>query len=157
MTLPDAPGKQSWSEKYKAKLQGAREEVKRYQVIKDQLNTAMQQARRNQYALDVLNQINELQVYSPKLLLLLEKYDKAPASNREPVKKELMEFLKSFDQLRANFETVFSKTRFMANPPGYIMDQNQHEHLANGTSNSDWMFVYELAMNKKVQDWLSQY
>ncbi len=41
----------------------------------------------------------------------------------------------------------------MANPAEYILDQNQHHHLANGTNNSDWMYVYELAMNLKINNW----
>jgi hypothetical protein len=35
-------------------------------------------------------------------------------------------------------------------------NQNQHRNtLANGTNNSDWMYFYELAMNKKINDWLA--
>jgi hexosaminidase len=37
-----------------------------------------------------------------------------------------------------------------------VLDQNHHEHLANGTKNDDWMFVYELAMNKKIGEWLKE-
>ena len=44
----------------------------------------------------------------------------------------------------------------LINPPDYVTDQNQHHHLANGTNNSDWMFVYELAMNKKITGWLEE-
>ena len=29
------------------------------------------------------------------------------------------------------------------------------EHLANGSNKSDWMHVYELAMNKKLNNWLT--
>jgi hypothetical protein len=61
-----------------------------------------------------------------------------------------------FEQLRKNFEDVFSKTRILNNPAGYLHDQNQHGHLANGTINNDWMFVYELAMNARLKKWLTE-
>lgn len=156
ITLPDRSKNNTWSQQYEVKLEQAKREVNRYDSIKGQLIKAKQLARRNRYALEVLEQINELQIYSSKFLLLLEKYDSAPLANREPAKKNLSDFVDSFNEVRTNFETVFSKTRMMANPEGYILDQNLHHHLANGTNNSDWMFVYELAMNKKVADWLSQ-
>jgi hypothetical protein len=58
-----------------------------------------------------------------------------------------------FPERRKHFENVFSQTRFLSNPAGYMLDQNGHHHLANGTVNSDWMYVYELAMNKKIKGW----
>ncbi len=155
VALPDAAQPGKWSVDFKVKLDRAPEEIKRYQLIRDQLNRAIQLARRNTYTLSLLYQINELQSYPAKLLLLLEKYDKASStSNRESAKKDLKKFVTDFGEIRKNYENVFSKTRILANPDNYIADQNQHHHLANGTNNDDWMFVYELAMNKKINDWL---
>jgi hypothetical protein len=155
ITLPDGSNGSKWNKKYEEKLPKAKEEIKRYNLIKDQLNKAMKSARRNEYALQVMNQVNELQSYPSKLLLLLENYDKSSSANRESAKAKIKEFVNDFQTLRSNFEDVFSKTRMLANPDDYVRDQNQHEHLANGTNNSDWMFVYELAMNKKINDWLA--
>ncbi len=153
--LPDATQPGKWNVDFKVKLDRAREEIKRYQLIRDQLNRAIQLARRNTYTLSLLYQINELQSYPAKLLLLLEKYDEASSmSNRKSAKKELKKFATDFGEIRKNYENVFSKTRILANPDNYIPDQNQHHHLANGTNNDDWMFVYELSMNKKINDWL---
>jgi len=155
IALPDATNINKWSNDHKEKLTKANEEIKRYNLTRDQLKSAMQSARRNQYALQGMNQINELQSYSPKLLLLLEKYDKASSSNKEGIKNEIAKFVTGFQAVRKNFENVFSKTRMLSNPDDYVRDQNQHEHLANGTNNDDWMFVYELAINKKINDWLA--
>jgi hypothetical protein len=44
----------------------------------------------------------------------------------------------------------------MGNPSGYLLDSNFHEHLANAMNSTDWIFVYELPMNKKVSEWLRQ-
>ena len=155
VALPDPAKTNKWSEDYKEKLIRAKQEIERYNLIKDQLNKAIQLTRRNEYALSVLNQINELQIYPAKLLLLLEKYDKASSTNNESAKKELKKFVTGFADVRKNFENVFSQTRILSNPDNYVVDQNHHEHLANGTNNNDWMYFYELAMNKKINDWLS--
>jgi hexosaminidase len=155
IALPDPAKNKKWSDDYKVKLVRAKEEIDRYQLIRDQLSRSIQLTRRNEYTLSLMNQINELQAYSAKLLLLLEKYDKASSASRESSKKELEKFVAGFLEIRKKYENVFSKTRILSNPDNYIPDQNQHEHLANGTNNSDWMFVYELALNKKINDWLS--
>jgi hexosaminidase len=65
-------------------------------------------------------------------------------------------FTENFEKLRAQFENVYGETRILGNPEGYQLDSNFHHHLANGTNNTDWMYVYELAMNKKVEEWMSR-
>jgi hypothetical protein len=44
----------------------------------------------------------------------------------------------------------------LGNPAGYQLDSNFHHHLANGSNNTDWMYLYELPMNKKIMEWLSK-
>ncbi|HEX8279000.1 MAG TPA: glycoside hydrolase family 20 zincin-like fold domain-containing protein [Segetibacter sp.] len=152
--LPDQKTNKVWSEKYKAKIQQANEEVSRYEEIKNRIQKATKQARQNEYSLNIMNQINELQIYPAKLLLLLEKYDNASASDKFGVKDDVTKYVGNFITIRNKYEQVFSKTRILTNPADYILDQNHHDHLANGTNNSDWMYVYELAMNSKINDWL---
>ena len=104
-----------------------------------------------------MEQINELQIYPARLLLLLQKFDKANSSkNRQAAKEQVKNYVDSFGDIRKGFENVYSQTRILNNPDDYILDQNQHEHLANGTRNNDWMFVYELAMNERIHHWLSE-
>jgi hexosaminidase len=112
-------------------------------------------ARRNAYTISVFNQINELSVYPAKALLLLEKYDKAPMNMKKQIAQELTTYVDGFENLRTNFEAVFSETRMLNNPEGYQLDSNLHEHLANGTNNTDWMFMYEVPFNTKVSEWLT--
>jgi hypothetical protein len=154
--LPDQGKSKVWSEKYQAKIEQAKEEAARYQEIKNRIDKATHLARHNQYALEIMNQINELQIYPSKLLLLFKKYDNAfSASDRRDAKDDIKRYVTNFNTIRNNYEQVFSKTRIMANPDNYIADQNQHDHLANGTNNSNWMYVYELAMNSKINDWIT--
>lgn len=142
-----------WSEKYENKISGASKAVLQYDQIKMKIAACSQMARRNHYALSVMNEINELQVYPAQLLLLLEKYDRSAGKDKDTAAISIKKFVKGFTALRQNFEKVFSQTRIMGNPPGWLPDSNFHKHLANGTSNTDWMFVYELAMNKKIMEW----
>jgi len=116
----------------------------------------MKVTRRNEYSLALLNQLNELQVYPSRLILLLEKFDKASTeASKKDAKTEITKYVKHFDELRKNFEDVFSKTRILNNPVDYQLDQNVHHHLANGSNKSDWMYVYELEMNRKLNDWFA--
>jgi len=115
----------------------------------------MQLARRNKYALEILKEVNELQVYPAKLLLLLEEYDKAPVKNKARAIQQITDLMESFKILRMEFEKTYGQTRIMGNPEGYQLDSNFHEHLANGTNNTDWMFLYELPVNKQIDEWLT--
>jgi len=125
-------------------------------LIKDRIEKAKQLTRRNEYHLMVMEQINELQIYSAKLLLLLQKFDEANSTNKQTAKEALEKYVNDFSEVRKDFEDIYSMTRILNNPDDYVLDQNHHEHLANGTKNDDWMFVYELAMNKKIGEWLKE-
>jgi len=154
--LPDPSSGGKWSEVYGKRINRAKEETSRYELIKNRIQHAMKVARRNEYSLALMNEINELQAYPSGLLLLLEKYDRAsPGSAKQELKGQIKNYVNHFDELRKNFEDTFSKTRTLNNPDDYLLDQNVHEHLANGSNKSDWMHVYELAMNRKLNNWLT--
>jgi hypothetical protein len=153
--LPDKRRPGDWSKTQVKKLDGAKKALVRYQTIQERIRQTSAVARRNAYTLSVFNQINELSIYPAKVLLLLEKYDKATASNKKQIAGEIANYVESFQNLRKQFEAVFSKTRMLSNPEGYQLDSNLHDHLANGTNNTDWMFMYEIPFNKKVREWLA--
>lgn len=156
ISLPDADKPGVWREQYKDKLAKAKKEIARYDTIKARLTKTNMLAQRNQFAVLLLNQINELQIYSSKLLVLLENYDKATTkADKEKMRQQLLTYVSNFQSRRQSFEAVFSQTRMLNNPEGYVLDQNHHNHLANGSNTSDWMFVYELAMNDKINKWLT--
>jgi hexosaminidase len=153
--LPDPGKKGEWSKKYKEKLAQAQKELVRYGTIKGQLEQALKVSERGRFSLDLLAQINDLQVYSSQLMLLLQKYDESTTKQqKELAGAEVQKYVAGFPDLRKRFEKVFSTTRLMENPKDYQLDQNHHDHLANGTNNSDWMFVHELALNSKLDTWL---
>jgi hypothetical protein len=153
--LPDSSKIGKWSEKYGEKIRKAKEEVKRYQTIKSRLEKAKQVSRRNEFSLSLMNQINEVQIYPSNILLLLEKYDNASsAPARQVAREQIKNQINSFSEIRKKFEDIFSMTRILNNPDGYILDLNHHMHLANAVNSSEWMYVYELAMNSKINNWL---
>ena len=153
--LPDAKQSGEWSKKQSAKLEGAKNALAKYAVIRERLAKTNTVVRRNSYTLSIFNQINELSAYPANVLLLLDKYDKGPMNMKKPIAQEIAAYIDGFENLRTKFETVFSETRIMNNPEGYQLDANLHEHLANGTNNTDWMFMYEIPFNTKVREWLT--
>lgn len=151
ISLPETGKPGVWSEKYKEKISRAKTETERYKTIKEKIEKAGILARRNFYSLALMNQINELQIYPSYLLISLEKYDRATnTTDKDKAGSELLTLIERFRVIRKDYEEVFSETRFLNNPDGYILDQNLDFMLANGTNNSDWMYLYELKMNDMI-------
>jgi hypothetical protein len=154
IALPD-PGKTgTWCERYKDKIALAKTEVTRYSTIKEKIANASKLARRNHYSLNLMNQINEFQIYSANIILLLEKFDKAGTdTERQVAASEIRSYISSFSKIRKALEEVISETRFLNNPEGYVRAKSSD--LANGGINNEWMFVYETPMNEKINNWLN--
>lgn len=150
------PGK--WSEKYQKKLDAAHIESVRYEKICRGLKVAQCEALRNRYTLEIYEQTNQLFNYPVRLLLALEAFDKA--KDKEEYREALtqIEMLCSyFKKMRFHLEEIYSQTRFMQNPNGYVADQNHHHHLSSLTNSSDWMYLYEIPMVQKIEKWLKSY
>jgi len=152
--LPDPKSKGLWSTIYKEKLRMAGVVRNQQTDIAKQLATAQEVTRRNQYALSLFMVINELQRYSSDLLLLLQAYDEASKKEKLNHAINIRNAVGDFDEIRAGFEEAYGKTRIMGNPEEYQLDSNFHHHLANGTNTTDWIFIYEIAMNLKIKEWL---
>lgn len=155
VALPDKDNPGSWSEQYKGKLDSAKIEAKRMEKIREGIKVAKAHATANRYTLEIYEQTAHLFNFPTQLLLTLEKYDKAKSpTERNNVLIELNNLCDNFKVMRHNLEAVYSQTRFMKNPEGYIADHNHHSHLSALTNNSDWMYLYELPMIKKVKEWI---
>lgn len=155
--LPDRDKPGEWSRIYKEKIDKAFQESKRFVTIDEGVKTAKMYALRGRYALDIYEQINYLQNYSTRLLLALYRYDTADSeADRKTALRRVCDECVYFRVMRKSLEEVYSKTRFMQNPNGYILDMNGHNHLAAKTNNSDWMYYYEIPMVAKVEKWLKK-
>jgi len=153
--LPDKEHPGVWSETYKEKIDKAKEEAKRYQTIREGVLAAERNALRNRYTLKVYEQTNNLQNYPVRLILALNEYDTAKdEAGRKAAQVKIREVCDYFKVMRKNLESVYSETRFMQQPEGFIADMNHHNHLASKTDNSDWLYLYEIPMTQKVINWL---
>ena len=155
MELPDKTKPGAWSELYKDKIAQARIEADRYKKISEGIRTAEAEALRNRYTLQVYEQTNNLQNYPVRLILALNAYDTAKDdAARKTALEKVAEVCRYFDVMRSNLESVYSETRFMEQPEGFIPDMNHHNHLASKTNNSNWWYYYEIPMVKKVHAWM---
>lgn len=154
--LPDPSKPGAWSSIWKDKVNQARLEISRYDNISKGIAKALNQALRNRYTLEIYEQTNNLQVYPSQLIMALHEFDTATGNEaRESAIKHIEQVCVNFGTMRSELERVYSQTRFMSNPEGYIAENNHHKHLAAKSNNSDWLFYYELPMVEKVRKWLA--
>lgn len=155
MELPDKNKPGEWSRKYQAKIKQAQIESRRYTTICEGIEAAKAQALRNRYTLEVYEQTNQLQYYPTCLILALHAYDTAAdAEARQAALTEVARVCDAFTEMRTKLEAVYSRTRFMYDPEGYISDMNHHNHLSAKTNSSDWLYLYEIPMIRKVRRWM---
>lgn len=153
LDLPDKNVPGEWNKKYAQKIQQAKAAVSSYQKIQTAIRKAERLALRNRYTLEVYEQTNELIVYPARLIVALSTFDQATGAEKETAMKQVYEVCQQFDTMRHNLEAVYSQTRFMENPDGYIADLNHHHHLAAKTNSSDWLYLYERPMVIKIKRW----
>lgn len=126
-----------------------------YVKIGKAIEKAKGEALRNRYTLEVYEQTNHLLAFPAQLIAALSAYDQETIPHRkEEALKEVYRVCRYFNDMRKSLEEVYSQTRFMRNPDGYIGDMNHHNHLAGKSDNSDWIFLYELPMVKKTVRWI---
>lgn len=154
INLPDPARPGAWSQQHAIRINRAKEVRQLHSELSDLLTDASTAATRNQYALRLFRAINDLQQYSSDVLLLLQRYDQAKSRERQAIADHIAATVAAFPRLRRSFENTYAETRIMGNPQDYVLDSNFHEHLANATNTTDWMFMYELPMNDRITQWL---
>lgn len=157
MRLPDRNMPGEWRKEYRDRLTLARQAIEEYAEIKERIDRVRDLAERNLYHLRLMEQINELQVYPARLILLLEKFDEAPTLEKAEPVREIHDYVRHFEEIRGNFEKVFSETRVLNMPDDYLLDSNsKHSHMANSKT-SGWMYRFELAMNERMERWFENF
>lgn len=155
ITLPDKDAPGEWSRTYQQKIVRAEKEKKRYEQICKGIEEAKQHALRNRYTLEIYEQTNHLFNFPTRLLLALHDYDTAVhESDRKTALQQISNVCDYFQTMRIHLEEVYSQTRFMQQPDGYLADQNHHNHLAAQTNSSDWWYYYEIPMVNKTKAWV---
>lgn len=129
--MPDKKNRGAWTEKYNNKIKQAQNEDIRFEQIKKELTEAKEEALRNRYTLDIYEQNNKLQNFPVKLLLALYHYDQAKTDQElKQATQQIINICNHFTQLKQTLKEVYSKTRFMEQPEGYVEDMNHHNHLS---------------------------
>jgi hexosaminidase len=108
---------------------------------------------KSRYNLDVYRQVGSLVDYNFRVMQTLHAFDKATTDPEEAkLLEELDELTEEFGQVRAAMEQVYSQTRKLNKPEGYLLDQDHHRHPANQSVNFDWQFTSELMLLEKIKD-----
>ena len=142
--IPDLDNKGDWIKKHSERIKKAKKSIKISKKVDLIINEIQKKGAKNQYTLEIYNQVNQLTKFSSELILKLENLDKSGDL------KHLNGITKEFDKMRSNFENVYSKTRKINKPDDYILDQDHHHHPANQTKNFDWQFLTEIMLLEKI-------
>lgn len=146
----DIPGE--WSRKYSDRLDMARANVCLSSLLGDLLEDYRNRALRNDYSLEAFSCINELAGYTASLLLAIEKYD---ISRTDENRRMLEDEIERFDGIRAHMEEVYSRTRSLSQPDGYILPMRHMSRLSLMTADTDWMYIYELELLADLKNLLN--
>jgi len=140
-----------WSESHAERLDEARKVISECETVAETIAMMKQSALRNQYRLEVYEQVNELIRFSAQTLLTLQAYDNAQDKAEETVVYGQIEKLQEeFKFVSMQMEEVFGQTRILSKPESYILDQDHHQHLANQSLSFDWLFTAELLFLDKI-------
>jgi len=151
--LPDKTKRGEWSETYAQRLGQAASVSESRDRIAGKIDAAKSRAIRNTYALEVYEQVNELTGFVADMLLTIRDYDLAPEDQKPDLFEAVKRLSEEFAALRDEFERVYSKTRVLNKPEGYLLDQDHHVHLANQTVSFDWQFLAELLFLEKIDQY----
>ncbi len=155
LSLPEKTSPGTWSIKYQDVLSKASVESLRADTIRRALTLAKQTALRNVFTLQIYEQNNELFDYPAQLLLALKVYDQ---TTNEKAKAAALQKVRNvcdnFTVMRNNLKAVYSQTRYMQAPRGYLPDMNYSKHLSAFSLNDDWIFLYEIPFVASVKEWI---
>jgi hypothetical protein len=149
--LPKQDSKGAWSEKHAKRIAMASKVLADCDEVASKIASMKSTALRNQYRLQVYEQVNELVCFSAMALLALDAYDTAENEQEEAeALKQIRDLSAEFNALRDQFEKVYGQTRILNKPDGYLLDQDHHNHLANQSVSFDWQFVAEMLFLEKI-------
>lgn len=138
--------KGEWAKINSKKIEKAKNHSLNLEIILEKIRELKTKTIRNNYALDVYEQVAKLAKFSYDALLTLESFDKEENSI-----KEVLKLNQKFSDLRLEFEEVYSKTRNINKANSYFLDQDHHNHTANQSLNMDWQFIAELKLFEKIK------
>ncbi len=152
ISLPDFKNKGAWSEKYASRLESLKKQKAQLEQVKNTLSKFKNQDNKATYNLSIYEEITHLLDYNFNLMSKLEALDQTQNAIEERQRiEELQEWVEKFAPVRQQMEEVYSKTRILNKPEGYLLDQDHHNHPANQTINFDWQYMGELLVLQKIK------
>jgi hexosaminidase len=151
--LPFSGEKEEWIMNNSQRLQEAGMTIRNCNKIASIIDSMKLQTKRNLYRLEVYEQVNNLVRFSAQSLFDLQRYAIAQPGKEEEEALATLELLPlKFKTVRAELEMVYSRTRILSKPKGYLLDMDLHHHLANQSINFDWQFGAEMWFIKKLEN-----
>ena len=145
-----------WMAVHSIKLQNAALSMRYCNRALAAIDTMKTLAIRNQYRLEVYEQVTNLVRFSGQAMIDLQAYAMAADGlEREEALARLKLYPESFQELRARFEEVYGRTRILHKPEDYKLDQDHHLHMANQSINFDWQFWSEIYFLEKLTEEIS--
>lgn len=151
MPDPAAPG--AWTAQYKDRLASAVIEIHDYPVLARQLKELQYLAKRNKYYWRLSTALYNFQMMTPRLLLALQQCDVAGKLQQQKGAADLRMLLQQYQYKWTVLQKVYSQTRFIAYPAGYVPDR--YFHLASQREDLTWMTQAQDMFNKKISKWLN--
>lgn len=140
-----------WTTEHSLRVQGAAVAVRNCNKVLAAIDSMKTKAVRNQYRLEVYEQVARLVRFSGIAVFTLQTYDIAmDGKEKEEALAILKQLPEDFKVLRAEFEEVYGRTRILHKPEGYLLDQDHHYHMANQSINFDWQFWAEIYFLEKL-------
>jgi hypothetical protein len=153
--LPFSGDQGEWTSNHSERLVGAAMAVRNCNSVDRTIDSMKTKAVRNHYRLDVYEQVSRLVRFSGQAMMDLMAYDIAQAGReKEEALARLEPYPERFQDLRAEFEEVYGRTRILYKPEAYILDQDHHRHMANQSINFDWQFWSEIFFLEKLENQL---
>jgi hypothetical protein len=150
--LPDLNSPGYWSAKYKERLDRARVEVDHYKALSGRLVELYNASKRNRYYWSLSLALYNLQMTTPKVLLALKEWDHASIDSKKTGLEKVKKALQEFQQAWTNVEAVYSQTRHISYPAGYVPDR--YFHLASQRENLSWMIQPEEIYFGMIEKWI---
>jgi hexosaminidase len=152
--LPDPHNPGSWSIKYKERLDRAATEIKNHEAVEKKLADIRNSTRRNNYYWKLATALYRLQYTAPEILLALKECDTSDKAALDAGKEKLRSSVAGFNGAWNELKDVYSETRFLSYPQGYIPDR--YFHVASQAEDLTWMIQPEILLKGILDRWMDQ-
>lgn len=152
IAFPNLDSAGVWSERYAEKILLAEANQEKVAEVLQKIESAKKLANRNQYTLEVYEQVAKAIQFSNRAILTLAQLDEPSGEEMAMAKQKLSSLTQEWEAIQSELEQVYGKTRSLNKPNDYILDQDHHVHLANQAKGfSDWQFYVEGLFVQKVK------